>query len=249
MGLKVMIDFVKQYQFSFFSPKAHVEPSPDIIALLLNTFKGKNFIPTTISEHLIGPTPQKRLQLQMISMQSEWKLAFEPNRVLLSKDNVPGTEIGTAESFVEEVVDLFDRLLKVVPLIGARLSYVTGGFLPAMSPEALNQVNSRLLNLPAFYSEYPPIEWTTRNVARCEINLGDKVEVINAITHINRVQGSLKRLEDYKPFDRIEIGFDINTFQKNMTPRFNSSDVGVFLGQAVTISQRILKEIGDYLHV
>jgi hypothetical protein len=244
-----MIDFVGHYKFAFFAPGAHLEPSPDIIARLLDTFRDKNLFPTTISEHQILPTPQTRLQLQMTTRQSELNLAFEPNRVLFSKLNVPGIEIGTVADFVAETVEVFARLLQVVPLTGTRLAYITKGLLPSMSSDALEQVNSRLLNLPTFYMEHPPCEWNTRNVARYEITLGDKVEIINVITHINRIQGSFKRIEKPQPFDRIEIGFDINTYQENKTARFKSSDVDVFLNQAVTISQRILDEMGGLFNV
>jgi hypothetical protein len=244
-----MIDYVRHYKFAFFAPGAHIEPSPDIIARLLETFRDKNFIPTTITEHLIGPNPQTRLQLQMTTRQSELNLAFESNRVLFSRDNIPGTDIGTAADFVAEAVEVFARLLQVVPLIGTRFAYITKGLFPSMPSDALEQVNSRLLNLPPFYIEHPPCEWNTRNVARYEITLGDKVEIINVITHINRIQGLLRALAESQPFDRIEITFDINTYQNNKTPRFNAGDVGVFLNQAVTISQRILNEIGELLNV
>jgi hypothetical protein len=245
-----MFDYIDHYRFAFFAPGAHIEPSTDIIARLLDTFRDKNFFPTTISEHVISPakTPQTRLQLQMTTRQSELNLAFEPNRVLFSKLNVPGIEIGTSADFVAETVDVFARLLQVVPLTGTRLAYLTKGLLPSMSSNALEQVNPRLLNLPLFYNEHPPCEWNTRNAARYEITLGDKVEIINVITHINRVQGSLNIIEETQPFDRIEIGFDINTYQNNKTARFNSSYIDVFLNQAVTISKRILNEIGELLH-
>jgi len=78
---------------------------------------------------------------------------------------------------------------------------------------------------------------------------GDKVEIINVITHINRIQGLLQTVPESQPFDRIEIKFDINTYQNNKTPRFNSGDVGVFLNQAVMISQLLLDEIGELFNV
>jgi hypothetical protein len=242
-----MVEHVEHYQFSFFAPGAHVQPSPDIIARLLDTFKDKGFIPTTIQELQIGPITQVRLQLQLTTPQLEWNLAFEPLRVLLTKQNVAraDSEIGGPADFVGEVVGVFSRLLQVLPLTGTRLSYVTKGLLPEMSPEVLQQVNLRLLNLPAFYLENPPVEWTTRNVARYEVSVVDKAEIFNVITDINRVQGTIQGKEGPRPFDRIQIGFDINTFHGNITPRFGANDVGPFLQEATKISQRISDEIGE----
>jgi hypothetical protein len=243
-----MIDYVSHYQFGFFAPGARVEPLPDNISRLLFVLQDKGFIPTTTQEIQIGPITQQRLQLQMITMQSEWVLAFEPHRVVLTKRNVPQIEIGRAESFIEEVVETFSRLWREIPLTGTRLSYVTKGLLHTMSPENLTRVNSQLFNLPAFYSEHPPIEWTSRNVARYETYIGDKLEIINVITDINRVTGTIPLRTGLQAGNRIEIGFDINTFQGNTIPRFGLDDVGLFLKTAVELSQQILSELEERIN-
>lgn len=248
-----MIETVLLYQFSFFAPGTQVDPSPDIIVKLMEGFKGKDLMPTTTAMQVLqinigsGPSaaPTQTLQLQFVTKNQAWNLAFEPQRVLLTHNNRPDVGIGTPEDFIAEVVEIFSRLLQVISLTGTRLSYVTKGLLPAMSPEALEQVNLRLLNLPAYYREHPPLEWTTRNVARHEVGVGDKAEIINVITDIGRVKGMIEEKGRPQPFDRIMIGFDINTFQENKTPRFGYHDVGLFLREAVKISQMISEEIGE----
>jgi hypothetical protein len=243
-----MIELAQDYQFAFFAPGTHIEPSPDIIAQLMEAFKDKNFFPTTVSEHLLGPNPQTRLQLQMTTKQSEWNLAFEPNRVLFSRVNIPGIEMGTPADFVAEAVEAFSRLSQVVPLTGTRLAYNTKGLLSSMSPNDLEQVISRLVNLPPFYLEHHPINWNTRTLGRSEITIGENVETINVITHINRIQGLLQTVTESQPFDRIEIKFDINTYQNNKIPRFNLGDIDIFLNKAVILSQQLLDEIGALLN-
>jgi hypothetical protein len=238
-----MIEHVKHYQFGFFAPNTQIEPRPEIIGRLLEAFKDKGFIPTTMQELQIGPAITTRLQLQFTSPNGEWNLAFEPHRALLKKENVVGTGIGSPEDFCREANEIFNRLLKVNPFTGTRLSYATQGLLPELNPAKLDEINNRILNLLPFYTANPPYQWTTRNVARCDVNLGEMTETLNVITDINRVQGTIVRKTEPLSFDRIEIGFDINTYQENTALRFTADHVGLFLQEAVKTSQDIMGEI------
>ncbi len=240
-----MFDHVAHYQFSFFSPEAHVEPSPDNIERLLKAFKDKGFIPTTVQELHVGEDFNTSLHLQMITRDNGWKIDFESKRVLLTKENVPNVSIGTSNEFRLEVEEIFSRLLSIIPFNGTRLSFVTKGLLPEMSQESLKIIHSRFMDLPQFYVEKVPFQWSTRNIAQLDIQIRDKTETINVITDISRIQGSFKEKEGFQRFDRIEVGFDINTYQKNITVRFALEDIGNFLTQAIKISERIQKEIGD----
>lgn len=245
-----MIEYVAHYQFSFFAPGTFVEPSADIIGRLIDPFKDLGFFPTTIQTLQIGPTPrpQTRLELQLMTKNLMWNLAFEPHRVLLQKRNNPELKIGTPEEFIADAEKIFVRLLPVIPLTGTRLSYTIKGLLPEMSDEVLTQANSRFLNLPLFYSQHPPCEWITRNVTRYEVNLGTKTEILNVVTDINRKQESIKLKTSIQRFDRIEIGFDINTFQENKAARFGAEDIGMFLREAVSLSKTIMEQIGGMLN-
>ncbi|MBU1261122.1 MAG: hypothetical protein KJ757_01230 [Planctomycetes bacterium] len=244
-----MIEHLIYYQFGFFAPNTHLQPKPDIIGRLLEAFKDKGFIPTTAQElQQIGPAIKTGLQLQFTSPNREWNLAFEPHRALLKKENVGGTGMGSPEDFCEEANEIFDRLLKVNPFTGTRLSYATKGLLPELNPAKLDEVNKRILNLLPFYTKYPPYQWTTRNVARFDVHLGEMTESLNVITDINRVQGTIARDVGPLSFDRIEIGFDINTYQENTTPRFTTNHVGLFLQEAIKQSQNVMVEIESKLN-
>jgi len=243
-----MIEHLIYYQFGFFAPNTHLQPKPDIIGRLLEAFKDKGFIPTTAQELQIGPAIKTRLQLQFTSPNGEWNLAFEPHRALLKKENVAGTGIGSPEDFCNEANEIFNQLLKVNPFTGTRLSYATKGLLPELNPAKLDEVNKRLLNHISFYEEHPPYQWTTRNVAKFDVSLGEMTETLNVITDINRVQGTIARDTGPLSFDRIEIGFDINTYQENTIPRFTTNHVGLFLREAVKQSQNIMVEIKGKLN-
>ena len=243
-----MIEQMGHYQFGLYAANTHLEPEADIIARLLEAFKDKSFIPTTITEWPLSPDLRPRLQLQFKTSNGEWNLAFEPNRLLLNKAVVTGTEIGSSRDFAGEAEEIFRRLLEVKPFVGTRLSYVTKGLLPEMLSGKLVEVNGRVFNLLPFYVECPPYQWTTRNVAKWNVTLGDKAEILNVITDINRVQVMLVRDKENLFLDRIEIGFDINTHQDNTDPRFDADDVGLFLNEAIQKSQDIMVEIEEKLN-
>lgn len=243
-----MIEQVIHYQFGFYASNTNLEPEPDIIARLLEAFKDKGFIPTTIQEFQISPTPRMRLQLQFATSNGEWNLAFEPYRVLLKKENVSRTDIGSPENFADEAEEIFQRLLGLKPFNGTRLTYIMKGLLPEMPADKLVEVNGRVLNLLPFYVQHSPYQWTTRNVSEWEVMLGEKAEHLNVITDINRVQMKLLRDIESVSFDRIQIGFDINTYQSNTALRFCADDVRLFLNVAIQKSQDIMTEIESKLN-
>ena len=190
-----MIEHVEYYQFGFYAPNTHLEPEPDIISRLLEAFKNKGFIPTTIQELQVSPAPTTRLQLQFTSPNGEWNVAFEPNRVLLKKVTATGTEIGSPEDFAKNADEIFRCLLGVQQFVGTRLSYATKGWLPDMPDGKLIDFNKRVFNVVPFYMKYPPYEWAARNVAKYDVGLGDKTEALNVITNINRIQGTLTQVQ------------------------------------------------------
>ena len=60
---------------------------------------------------------------------------------------------------------------------------------------------------------------------------------------INRIQGFLTEENKKKNFDRIQVNFDINTFQGNQAQRFDILDVRSFLIASQHIQVKIEKEL------
>lgn len=246
--LMITFDIVAHYQLGFYAPNSVVEPSPDIIGKLIEVFKGTGFMPNLVSAfHISSQTPETRDMLTLVTNKSEWVIEFEPHRISFTKKYIPDLEIGSPDEFKTSVVDFCSRILSVIPLSGGRLSYVTKGLLEEMSQGELDKVNSTLMNVPAFYRDNPPQEWTTRNVARyTSKELNEPPERYNVITDINRVQANLKdKMNRSKNIDRIEVGYDINTYQKNMSPRFGINDVEKFLNEVTILSGQITSNIAE----
>lgn len=117
-----------------------------------------------------------------------------------------------------------------------------------MKESELTKIESKLLKLPTFYLENSPVEWVTRNVARYNASINNVPEVFNVITDINRVQVLRNTEDEVKEFSGIEIGFDINTFQKNIKQRFSLNDSETFMGEAKKLNERLLGELEEIIY-
>lgn len=240
-----MIQFkqILLYQFGFFVPNYIIDPEPSIIAKLLQVFEGTDFVPNIVHTMQIGPMSQTRQQLQLMTKDMEWSIEFEPHRISINKNNLPGKDIGTAEQFAQASSDYCSRLSDIVSVSANRLSFNTRGILHEMSKEELEKAGSKLLNLPTFYTENRLVEWNTRAVARYDATLNGNTEILNVISDISRIPLTPKDQRDSKNLDCLEIGFDINTFQDNKKQRFRIQESDAFIKEAIKLNQRLLSEI------
>lgn len=244
-----MLEHVINYQIGFYGPGTHLEPAPDLVSKLLEQFRGKELIPTTATELQVSEDFGTRLQLQFISPNQEWLVAFEAKRILIRKQSVQGGEIGTLDIFRRDAHEILTQILEVTPIVGNRLSLVVKGILPEMPEEELAGVYSKLIKPIDFYKSHRTTQWSTRSIARVEVLIGTKQELLNVITDVNRSQGKLKQDSNViVDFDRIEVGLDINTHQDNTAQRFTSPDIGVFLTEAISLGEELILQVVDMVH-
>jgi len=245
-----MFDIIGKYQASVFGNLADISPSPELISKLLMLFKDKNLLPSTFQEISVHtPRPQTRLRLS--SQNNEWNLNFATRRLDIEKNatDPKGQNLGTAEEFAEQAHDLFNRILTEFKKKGNRISLITSGLLKEMPEEKLADIYDRLFNPIPFYGDNPPFEWNTRYVARKTLEINGIQESINVITDINRVRGQLMQPNNILEFDRIEIGFDINTIQENQETRFSVDAIESFFSGANEIRNHILEDLEGFLDV
>ena len=245
-----MFDMIGKYQASLFVNLADISPTPELISKLLMLFKDKNLLPNTFQEISVHTLrPQTRLRLS--SQNNEWNLNFATHRLDIEKNatDPKGQNLGTAEEFAEQAHELFNRILTEFRKKGDRISLITSGLLKEMPEEKLADIYDRLFNPIPFYGDNPPFEWNTRSVARKTLEINSIQESINVITDINRVRGQLIQPNNILEFDRIEIGFDINTIQENQETRFSVDAIESFFSGANEIRNQILKDLEVFLDV
>lgn len=245
-----MFDMIGKYQASIFGNLADISPSPELISKLLMLFKDKNLLPSTFQEISVH-TPRSQTRLRLSSQNNEWNLNFATHRLDIEKNatDPKGQNIGTVEEFAEQAHEFFNRILTEFKKKGNRISLITSGLLKEMPEEKLADIYDRLFNPIPFYGDNPPFEWNTRSVARRTLEIKSIQESINVITDINRVRGQLMQPNNILEFNRIEIGFDINTIQENQETRFTVDAIESFFSDANEIRNQILKDLEVFLDV
>jgi hypothetical protein len=121
----------------------------------------------------------------------------------------------------------------------ARLAFVTTGICKQMPPDMLDKVHRKLFLLPEEFTKNKIVEWNARQVYRTTENINGKSEFLNVILNLGRIQVTHHFEHKPVPFDGIEIGFDINTFQGNSFQRFSVDDVDAFLPAAICVEDNL----------
>jgi hypothetical protein len=211
---------------------------------LLEIFKDKGLLPTTFQE--IGPnSPATQVRLRLNSPNNEWAINFASRRIDVEKNPVEaaGKNMGDVDVFINDVIDFMTRILERFPKKGNRLSIITSGMLREMKEKRLDSIYEKLFRPLPFYSNPLPFEWNHRTVTRRGVKIEGIDEQINVITNINRVRGNLMEPGHILPFDRIEIGFDINTLAEEDANRFSINSMKEFMEHALIIRNDIAREI------
>jgi len=236
-----MIDFALKYQAVIFAPLEDITPSPDTLKYFIDEFKDKELIPSMFQE--ITPSGVKN-RFILKSTDDEWNIEFGLNRLDIKKVNrdIFVINFGTKEEFINEVLNILNVIFVKFPHKANRISFVTQYFCKSFEDERLNKIALNVANLPKTFRLSPPINWNHRYVSRIVNEINGLNELTNFIGEINRVQGNLKIKSKIEKFDRIELKFDINTYQGNQDYRFYLEDFKDFYSKVVQWEDNLLTE-------
>ncbi len=242
-----MIDVKIKYQASIFIDGSDIIPTSDKITEILPLFRDKKLIPGTFSEiSANNPKPQTRLRLATTNNEWEINLASQKIDIIKSSTDAKGSNLGELEQFCPEAYELGERIIKKYSKNANRISMVSNFLLEEMEDKQLKEIYTRLFKAPAFYEKHAPVAWNWRTVTRKEIDLNGEKELFNVILTINRLQGDFGG--GVAPFDRIELVFDINTYQGNKTYRFDAKHLQMFYKKALGLYQNLFDEIGGVIY-
>lgn len=246
-----MFEFHGPTQASIFGNFDEIKPKPEIISELLALFSQKNMLPGTFQEISFPmQVPQTRIRLE--SENHEWVLNIGTLRIdvehNLAKDI--GDESGDfIKSSVNEAIEILRLFLNNYKIKGHRLALNTKGFLPEQPKTLLDNIYTDIISPIEFYTINVPTEWNSRSVSRVERDLNGEKEIINVINTVNRAIGQYSVNGESKDFDRIAIGFDINTYQGNSNTRFDSDNIDSFYQTSLIIRDEILDQLRIKLNV
>ncbi len=236
-----MIDFVLKYQAVIFGVFDEITPSPSNLTYFINKFSDKELIPAMFQE--LSPDGVKN-RFTLKSPNDDWNIEFGSDRIDIKKVNrdINVSEFGSKNKFIKEVLEILKIVFDRFPHKANRISFVSQYFCKPFSTSELNKILLKISNLPATYRKYPPINWNNKYVSRIEKEINKRNELLNFIGEINRIQGQLKINSKIEEFDRIELRFDINTFQGNQDYRFLYDDFTDFYSKVENWEEELLTE-------
>lgn len=234
-----MIDI--KFQVVLYGTYGDILPKPDNIKYFIDSFSEKELIPTTWQE--IGPNgPVNRFSLT--NSDESWLIEFGSNRIDIFHTNkdVGKTDFLDLDSFVTEARSIAEIIQGKFPKKHNRLALVTRVLLDEMTQEAHDEVYRKLNSTISVYNENSIADWNSRVVSRVPYEFDGLNETFNVISNVKRTKGNLIIESKKTEVDRIELHFDINTFQGNTDYRFELDQIDSFLKQAVTIEKELKNE-------
>ena len=123
-----------------------------------------------------------------------------------------------------------------------RLALASNALFKVVQEDKLKNIYLSLASPINFYSENIPIEWYIRQVAKKNININDREEVINVICSLSRSLVTINENGHITNSNRIIIDFDINTIPENTEKRFSIEQFNDFASSALACQNKIIEE-------
>lgn len=248
-----MVDVRMKYQASIFGDIKNIEPTPDNIKIVIDLFRNRELIPTTIYELVAlmgqGMSPA-RPRLALASSNREWTINFLSTRIDIEKRSIDrhGENLGELDEFCEEATSLFKQITDQFGKKANRIALITNFLLKEMPEETLSTVYTKLFQMLEFYKDNPPFEWNWRAASNRPITLQNLSETLNVITSINRTKVELQTANEIKALDRVSLQIDINTTPDNREHRFDSNHIASFYDQVAERHDGLSREVEEFIN-
>jgi hypothetical protein len=240
----MLIEYRPFYQFTF-NFISGVIGTPEWVNKLSPSFGSLEMMPSLIprpniylgiSEHEQAANMQ---QLRFITAQRDLTVIFDTDRCIFEMQIIPMRKLPPAEDFIARAEEIIKIITNVVEGKANRMGFTTTGICEKMDIKRLNKIHNKLFVLPEDFNNNQVVEWNSRHVYRTSKDINGRNELLNVILDLNRIQMTHHFEHKPVPFDGIEIGFDINTYQGNSSQRFSVDDVRPFLSESFNIKDNI----------
>jgi hypothetical protein len=237
-----------KYQSVLFGDFRGITPSSERVITLLELFKEKNFIPSTFMElDPFSPTPINRIALS--SENSEWQMNFGSPRIDIIHNslNLNGDNLGTINSFVQEVLDLIGLFQSRFDKKGNRISLLAEAFIDDENKNNFDNLYNKVRKPFGVYSKNVPLEWSIRDLIRKDIHNDRYKETFNIISSLGRLQGQTSFNNEITRIDRINFILDINTIPEITDHRFDIEYVKWGLNEMIGIYSSLMTDIQEWI--
>jgi hypothetical protein len=237
-GGNMLIEYRPFYQFTMFLFTG-VIGTPEWVNKFAPAFGKLDMMPSLVPHPNIylglGEQPANLQQLNFVTAQKDVVVIFDTDRYVVQMQLIPAKKLPPIEDFIAKIEEIANIINGIVEGKAIRLGFVTTGICKQMEDVKLNEIHQSLFKFPSFFNTNDFVEWNSRHVYRIPKDINDKSELLNVILNINRIQMTHSFEHKPVPFDGIEIGMDINTYQGNSSQRFSIEDVKHFLNEAINI--------------
>jgi hypothetical protein len=247
----MLIEHRPFYQFTMFLFHG-VIGTPEWVSKFSPDFASLEMMPSLVSRPNIylglGEQPANLQQLNFVTTQQDIIVTFDSDRYIVQMQFIPNKKFPSIENFIEKIDSILKIINGIVEAKASRIAFVTTGICKKMEDKQLNAIHKKLFNFPKEFVENNVVEWNNRHVYRTNKNINGKNELLNVVLNINRIQMIHHFEHKPEPYDGIEIGFDINTFQGNSSQRFSVDDVPCFLGEANAIKNSLEESLQEIIN-
>jgi hypothetical protein len=236
-----MIEANLKYQIALFGSFEDISPKPDVLKYFIDAFADKQLIPTTFQE--LAPTGLLN-RMSLKSTDDVWNIEFSSNRIDIHKSNqdIGVTKMNSLDDFISDSNFIIEKIIAKFPKKFNRLALVTQHLFREMKEDEMQSIFHNTVKTIELYKKNIPAEWNNRVVTRIPEKVNDKTEIFNVISEINRIKGNIRINSSPTPIDRVELKFDINTYQINTEYRFEIDDIKAFLVRANEIEKQLETE-------
>jgi hypothetical protein len=233
-----MIDINLKYQVVLFGSYEDIAPNPETIKYFIEKFSDKGLIPTTFQE--LSPNGVIN-RFSLASSDGKWLIEFSSNRIDINKTNkdIGVTDIGEINQFIVEIQEIVGIINEKFPKKHNRLSLITRYLFSEMDDKTMSSIYTKLNNTIELYKKHPIADWNNRAVSRVAYNIGDVSELFNIISEVKRTIGNHSFNSKIQKIDRVELMFDLNTYQGNTDYRFDLNSVNMFLNTVTEIESNL----------
>lgn len=232
------------YKVSAFVDFTNLEAEPKTVIDILQEFNNYSMMPAVADAFEFGNMPVPKLAFAMERNQKKIMI-FNDRIDFLSVANTEGgfteEEVG---QMTAEAADIMGRLFQKYERKAYRLAIYKEYMLFKLAKEKSSTFAKEKFGYIPYYRDSDIVECSSRVVARENIEVqAGKQELCNMITMISRVD--FERMEGFQKImlDGFKLDFDLNTFQGNITPRFEGDAIISFCQKMNEKSEVLVKQI------
>lgn len=238
-----------KYTSNIFLDSGDISPSQETYRKIQNALDFDDQMIMSVIQEMTPIGMQNRIKLDLISRKVSVIILYNCITIETIPSQTLETGVGELSYFINEINKVYSRLSKEFNKKANRLSLITNYLVSNLETKYLESLNSKVFNLPNFFSSTNPFEWESRVAYSTKFNINNQMEEHNIVPKISRTQGKFINNGMIDEFDGILLEIDVNTDAKNIQLRFSENELSEFLKNAVNVEKEVYEKIIHHLEL